>query len=759
MRRTTLAIPLALLACRSAPRAAPVTTAVAATPPPARATSGAVVARAREFADMPRCEASDALTLARTTAGVPAAPTIARNAGGALVAFVATPEGERAPRVMVVALDAQGHRAGEQAVALLDAGESPALPALAAEGDGYVLAWRSGPAGRQQVRARHLDARGVPAGEVRSIGAPGYVGAISLRAVDGRAVIAFATRADRAAGAGTPDATPWAARVHVHDGRREVDIDAPPGGAFTGEPPRITGGGEGLRVWALTARANGRSDDEHALVTRRVADGDTLRLVARDLDHVDAHALAEGTLVTWRARVARRDVALRAAVIRDDGTSDAPPVTLATFGGAADLRGAIVPLGADHVAALSLATLADDANGSVNLALMDRAGAPLGRAPALTSVLARATAVSVAPPPEGTSDGLAWAVIDGRDSSDGQPTLLLTRFGCDAQRPVARLDLHPGTWVQQLAPPDPAPLALARLGASPAAMSCETRATRPWAPHASGQEDALVGSAAAVVMGPAGAQLFAVTRTAAGRTRLVTSSLSAQGVATPPRTVREGDVTLPPAARPFEAMVPARARREGDVVVDALRDGASVLALVSRPDALSADVASTLALYRGASADLFADPLGHPRGAAVFAPSRRAEPGARAVLFSDRGTLRRSEIVDGVLRSPQSLIETYPGGGAILAAGWSGATRWVTLVSGDPGDGHNVGALTLAALDASGVRGATLLFPEDGSVIPQGVAMGAQGDRVVLLFPRAEQGGTVTWTWADLRCTVPGGAR
>lgn len=760
MRSTTLALPLALLACRSAPRAAPVTTAVAATPPAAtRAAAELALARAREFAEMPRCEASDAVTLARTAPGVPATPTIARNASGALVAFVAVPEGERAPKVMVIALDAQGNRAGEQAVALLDGGESPALPALAAEGDGFVLAWRSGAPGRQQVRTRRLDARGVPAGETRTLASPGWVGGITLHAADGRTAVAFPYRIDRAPGAGSPDATPWATRIHIHDGRRDADIDAPPGGAFTGEAPRLTGVGDGLRVWALTARANGRGDDEHALVTRRVADGDTLHLVARDLDHIDAHALSEGTLVTWRARVARRDVALRAAVIRDDGTSETPPLTLATFGGAADLRGALVPLGPDHVAALTLATLADDANGSVNLSVMDRAGAPLGRAPALTSVLARDTALGVAPPPPGTSDGLAWAVIDGRDSHDGRPTLLLTRLGCDPQRTVPRLDLHPATWVQQLAPPDAAPIALARLGASPAAMSCETRATRPWAPHASGQENALVGSSAAVVITPAGAQLYAVTRTAEGRTRLVTSTLNAQGVATPLRTVREGDVTLPPAARPFDAMVPASALREGDTVSDALRDGAATLALVARPDDLGAEVASTLGLYRGAAADLFADPLGHPRGRVVFTPSRRDEPGARAVLFNDRGTLRRSEIVDGVLRAPQSLMETFPGGGEILAASGSGATRWVALVSGDPGEGHNVGALTLAAMDASGVRGASLLFPEDGSVIPQGVAMAAQGDRVVLLFPRAEQGGTVTWTWADLRCTVPGGAR
>lgn len=760
MRRPIALIPIALLACRSAP----VTPAVITAPPAARVEEtppdDALRVRGREFSPMPRCEAVDAVTLARSTSGVPATPALARGPGGGLAAFVSIPAGERVPRITVTPLDPQGARVSPRDVALLDAGDAPALPNLVADGDGYLLAWRSGAPGQQQARLRRLDARGVPAGAIRAVGPRGYVGAITLRAVEGGPLVAFAHRDDRAPRAGEIDGSPWATSVRVFLGERETRVDAPPGGAFVGEAPRVTGDGASLRLWAVSARADGGAADEHALLTRRLDVEDTLHLLARDLDRVDARAVSEGTLLTWRARVARRDVALRAAVIRDDGSSASPPVTLATFRGAADLRPAIVPVGAGLQGVLTLSALADDANVSVDVAALDLRGAPLGRAPSLTSFLARSTRAAVAEAPEGAADPLAWALVDGRDSADGAPTLLVTRFGCDAQRPAPQLDVHPGTWVQRLAEPEAATLDLARIGASPAAMSCATQGTRPFVTHVSGQEtDALVGTSAAVVMTPAGAQLYAVVRTEQGRTRLVTTTINAAGVATPVRTVREGTVSLPPAARPLDALVPAARLREGDVVLDGLRQGGGVVALLGRDDATSGDVARAVALARNDGLDPFADPLGHPRGDVLLGPSSRDEPGALSMLFTDQNVLRRSEIIDGAARSPRSLLQALPGGGALLAGSWSGASRWVALSTGDPGDGRNVGALTLARVDREGVRGATRLFPEDGSVVPQRVAMAAAGDRVVILFLRAEQGGAVTWTWADLRCAVPGGAR
>jgi hypothetical protein len=68
VRRITL-LPIALLACRSVTPAIvrpPTTASTAATP---TAPDETPRVRAREFAPMPRCEASDALTVARTTAG------------------------------------------------------------------------------------------------------------------------------------------------------------------------------------------------------------------------------------------------------------------------------------------------------------------------------------------------------------------------------------------------------------------------------------------------------------------------------------------------------------------------------------------------------------------------------------------------------------------------------------------------------------------------------------------------------------------
>lgn len=730
----------------------------ALTPPAERSAETALRVSEHEFAAMPRCEATDALTLARTTAGIPAAPALARRPDGALMAFVSIPEGERAPRITVTALDAQGGRATPRDVALLDAGENPSVPALAAQGDGYLLAWRSGPAGRQQLRLRRLDARGVPAGPIRSVGPSGSLGAITLRVVNGAVVVAYTHRADAPRGAGTTDGTPWGTSLRVHLGEREVQVDAPPGGAFTGEAPRITGEGP-LRLWALSARADGAASDEHALLTRRLDADDALHFVARDLDHVDARSLGEGTLVTWRARVSRHDVALRAAVLRDDGGSEAPPLTLATFRGAAELRGAITPAGEGILGVLSLAALADDASASVNLAAISAEGTPLGRAPALTTMLARSTRVALSEAPEGASDPLSWAIVDGRDSADGAPTLLLTRFGCDAQRPAPQLDVHPGSWVQQLAPPEAPALDLARIEGSPAAMSCETRGTHPFATHVSGQDDGLSGTAAAVVMTPAGAQLYAVIRTEQGRARLVSATVNNAGVASPTRTVREGAVSLPPSARPLDALVPAARLRDGDVVIDGLRVGTQLTALIARDDTLSGELARSVALARADGLDPFADPLGHPRGAVLLAPSSRDEPGALGMLFTDQTVLRRSEIVDGAARSPRSLLQTLPGGGALLAGAWSGGGRWVILSTGDPGDGRSVGALTLARVERGGVRGVTRLFPEDGSVVPQRVAMGVEGERVIVLFPRAEQGRTLSWAWADLRCALPGGSR
>lgn len=88
---------------------------------------------------------------------------------------------------------------------------------------------------------------------------------------------------------------------------------------------------------------------------------------------------ADGVLWAWRARVARRDAALRVVTLLDDLQQPHPPLSLATFRGAFDLRPHLVTLGAHRGVLLLLPR--DEPVGSLTLALLGGEGAAVGRAP------------------------------------------------------------------------------------------------------------------------------------------------------------------------------------------------------------------------------------------------------------------------------------------------------------------------------------------------------------------------------------------
>ena len=529
-----IVLSLVLAACRSAPRPVP-PTAVAMPEAPAPADTSTVV-RALAAPAMPRCEAGDPLAVASLTPGLPATPALARRADGGLVAFVVDPHRDGHPTLRLLPLDREGSSVTDgvahSPIDLDDAGASPALPALVATRDGYLLAWRQGPPGQHRIALRALRPDGTPGPAARLLSPTGVLGAPALALRDDRPVVALARSSARSPGDGRADATAWAAFIDRVDPDDTVhSAPAPEGGAFTGEAPRVAVTARGVAVWATVARDHASATDERALVR---LDDDRPTLVARDLDHPSVLPLGDGrTLVAWRARVARRDTAARAAVLSADDTVAEAPLTLATYRGASDLHVALTPIGHHRVAALSLSTLADDAGASINLSLLDDNGRYLGRAPLLTGFLARSSELSVAAAPEADE---ALVAVDGRDVDDGTPQLILTRVRCHATETVAPLDLPPSTFVQEPIAPDAPAVTLARPQSTAADMACTARGSGDFVAHvdANTNASALVHTTSAVVVTPSATTLLAIVRSAADAPgRLVVSTLNAQRRLTP----------------------------------------------------------------------------------------------------------------------------------------------------------------------------------------------------------------------------------
>ncbi len=524
---------------------------------PAPADTSTVV-RAVPAPVMPRCEAGDPLAVASLTPGLPATPALARRADGGLVVFVVDAHRDGHPTLRLLALDRDGSTTTDGVVhAPMDldgVGVSPAHPALVATRDGYLLAWRQGPAGQHRIALRALGPDGTPSSAPARLLAPtGVLGAPALTLHNDQALVAVARADVRSPDDGRADATPWAAFIDRIDPDDHIHTaPAPDGGAFTGEAPRIAVTARAITVWATVARDHGVATDERALVR---LDDDRPTLVARDLDHATVLPLGDDrTLVAWRARVARRDTAARAAVLAPDDTVSAAPLTLATYRGAADLHVALTPIGQHRIAALSVSTLADDAGGSINLSLLDDTGRYLGRAPILTGFLTRTAdfAVAAAPDVAAAESPDALLAIDGRDVEDGTPQLILTRIHCHATETVAPLDLPPATFVQEALAPEAPRVTLARPQSTAAAMTCTARGTGEFVAHfdANTNASALNHTTSAVVVTPTSTTLLAIVRSANDAPgRLVAATLDAQRRLSPLRPLLSPATNLLAAAR------------------------------------------------------------------------------------------------------------------------------------------------------------------------------------------------------------------
>ncbi len=831
---------LCLVACRATTATPPPATALPIAAPE-RSPEGDVLVRAVEAPAMPTCEAADAITAAALSEGVAAAPALARRSDGGLVAFVTDPHGDGATKIDLLGLGAQGSPADESGatrpiVELADMGAAPNLPALAPWRDGYLLAWRAGAPGQQRVMTRTLDARGIPTGDARAHGAAGWLGAPSLMVRGERWFIAVARSASRVANAGADEGVAWASHIDlISDDGPARSTPAPDGGAFDGGAPTLVGAPDGPRIYATAMRRAGVPGDERALLA---IDGATVTMVARDLDHPAALAVDGGVLVAWRARMTRHDASIRSVLLPFAGDPAAPPVTLSTYRGAFEAQVALAPLGRGLVAAFTISTLADDGAGSLNASLLDDHGAYIGRAPLLTGFPTRRARVVAASAPAGASDDAVWFAIDGRDADGSGPELLLTRASCDSARPRERLDVPPGTFVQDLSAPDAAPVSLARNAAE---MRCQVRSTGAFTPHVSGAENGLAGTGAGVAVTPSGAVLMAVTKAdGAARPRLMLSTLDAQGRLSPARPVMDnparllalepvaggalavvtytfqgaeradvvfvrgaavthslmptglrnpssaviapsgaifvvgetdaGDTALaqiPWTAGRAGAPVPLARLRAGDAVLDAARQGTETLVLLGRPDAMGSAVAQSIARVAvpdGArpteavrnARDPFADPIGHARGTALWARVSNAP----ALVYDERNTLRIAEFSNGQARAPRSALEVLPGGGEVLSSSWSADARWLALSTGYADEQHaSLRAVTLASIDQRGEAAVTARLPDDPNAIAEGTVIGANGDRVVVLHPRNEARGGITWAWVEATCPRTGGGR
>lgn len=774
----------ALLACRAttAPSVAPSTPAL---PTPTAPTPGVgeVLVRSHEAPAMPVCEATDAITAASLSPGVPARPALARRGDAGLVAFLtASREGE--PRIALLALGAQASPTGDDGglrdlIELTDTGPDPAYPALVAAGDGYLLAWREGRRERQRVMIRRLDARGVPQGAARAVGTAGVLGAPSLLVEGARWTVAVARAEALEPDAGRDDGVPWATAVEIAPEEGPARrVAAPAGARFDGSAPVLVATAAGVRAYATAARRGAVPGDERALLG--LLDGEGPTLVARDLDHPAALATPTGTVFAWRARMTRHDAAVRAVRLAQGGVIDAPPVTVATYRGAFDLAPAVVPLGRDLTGVFAISTLSDDAAGSLNVSLLDAAGGYVGRAPVLTGFPARAAGAAYAAAPAGASDPLAWLAIDGRATDGSGPKLLLVRAGCDAGRSTDRLDVPPGTFLQDVTPADAAPRGLARGAAE---QRCVVRNHGELVAHRSGVDDVRVGASAGVAVTAAGAALFAVAREGGAGPRLVYGALDAQGrpstarpvfddagevlaaegvaggavVAVVTRTVRDvvrpfvvtvrgATVTSRPFAAGWRDATAAAIVPETGAIALVARDDRGQTALVHTPWTAGGPGASTavawlrrgdtladVARRRGATEFLLARPdaMGPELGQSVAVWTLRDGPAAPA-----RET--RDPFADPLGHARRSALLVELAGAPALAYDEGSSLRLAELADGALRNGRSAldlfpggGAVLSAAWGGAGIRWLALAtgLPDEAHGAMRGVTLAALDDR------------------------------
>lgn len=525
MHRRSAFLLSAVLGCHATQR--PIVTPAAVEAPATSAGDAPeeLTVRAREAPRMPRCSADDALAAGALAEGIAASPALARRDDGGLVAFIQDHDHDGRADLGFLTLDAQGAPAANGNFTLPDAGEDPAFPALVATDTGYLLVWRRGASGHHTLASRSFDAHGAPTGATTALAPQGALGPPSLAWVNGAAVVSVARNASR-------DGDPQSAtHIDLVEGDHPTrTVTAPADTRFSLDAPVLAVTSAGVRAYTMLARATAEAHEERALVRLFDAPDAQPTLIARDMDHPTALSSPNGTLLAWRARIARHDSSVRSVFVPDGAEVGSPPVTLATFRGAFGAEVALAPLGAHRVGALSVTALSDDATGSLNLSLLDDGGEYIGRAPVLTGFLTRSTRLAVA-----SRGADAWIAADGRDTDGSGPELLITHLRCEEGSAVERLDVPPATFVQDLTAPDAAPISLARTpGGGSVAMTCTARGGGAFVTH---QADGLSNSSAAVVQVGPNALLLAVAKLDARATSLSYAWVDARGHSAPARRV------------------------------------------------------------------------------------------------------------------------------------------------------------------------------------------------------------------------------
>lgn len=761
---------------------------------------------------------------------------IARNASGGLLAYVVDGNHDGMRELIVQALDGAGAVRGSSVT--LRTGAHPSHPALVARGDGYVIAWREGSPGSEKVVVRGIDAAGALASGDALVETPtGWYGAPAITVVGDAVHVAYA-HGERPADAQSRAFNTLAWRVAGSSGAPR-EISAPQGAHFDAEfaPEFARGSNPRARLFTLVRDDDHQHGDERALVELS-SEGDTLRLVARDVDAPSALGSADGSLlVSWRGHVGARDVGPRVSAYAPDGALRSPPVTAGVFRGAINAEARLTSLGENLVGVFTVSTLADDAGGTLNASLFTSSGAYVGRQPLLLSSLVRNARVVSA-----SRDDNAWFAIEGR-GDNGAVALGVVSVRCDTARPANRLEVPPPSLVQRLSDVDepvagtPAqcanmatPLRVtadpAQQGNIVAGRSVHAVALRSgWKLfHANGETITLHeidASGRLTTQGPpmaapytgilaagsvGGTRAFAIARGRTGDAAVFTTgprgfvaSSAASGItnATSASVVRgassfvltgsgPGDATgerslwsITWAGSRTSAPVRLAHLHPGDRVLDAAHVGAETLVLLARPDGYGETVGHELAVARvpdrvapaqleARVGDPFADPLGHGRGPAslvVGAAARGTTP--VYVAYAERETVRFASLRGSELHEPRSLSRSFPGGGTHLAFGdGDGAWRWAVLSSGLPESdqtarGSGITLLGFEALGTGLALGArTITAPEDPNAIAEGAQVAARGREALLVYPRVEQDGTLSWMAARAQCAVArGGAR
>ncbi len=492
------------------------------TTPPSTAPEGGMV-RAVERVPMPTCEAGDLRALASLTEGLAAQPAIASHENGALVAFLSDPQHDGSAELAVIAVDAQGAPRGNATV--IATGPYPAHPALVAQGDGYVLAWREGAPSSERIIARRVGSDGAAAGQPLTFDgiASNYLGAPAL-AVQGDevtlAVVSGPLPRDLDARRG--DSIAWS-RLSDHAHGR---VPAPRGGVFDAEsPPVLVAAGDRTRLFVTSMAEDALPGAPRALLEASMQNAqggaEPLTVVATDVASPRGFTTHTGPMLTWRSRTAAHDVAARVWPL--DG--DVPPTTVATFRGAQDAEVALLPVGENLLGAFTLSTLADDDGGTLNVSVLTGHGQFVGRQPILVSSLVRSASVLAA----ATSERMLF-VLEGRADNGRDAVLGIAPVQCSTANHADPLEVPPAGLLQRLGALDEPAAQLAHAtGTCTVAAPAQTVTS-----HLAASGDVLADTdAAAVSLGTSTALLAVARETAGGPLRVAVRVLDAHGAQSP----------------------------------------------------------------------------------------------------------------------------------------------------------------------------------------------------------------------------------